>query len=557
MTTFVKRLGFLVGVALFLPAAAYAQAAIAGVVRDTSGAVLPGVTVEAASPVLIEKVLSVVTDGTGQFRIVDLRPGTYSVTFTLPGFNTVRREGIELTGTFVATVNADMRVGALEETIVVTGEAPVVDVQSARVEQTISKEVVALIPTSRTAQGIQAIIPGMSGGADAGGASGSAGGAAGNIHGGRSTDSRIMLDGLTTGYNNGAGGGGVNTNTAGAQEIVVTTAGGSAEVETAGVVVNLIPREGGNTFTGTMFYAGANNSMQGSNYSESLRQQGVRSPQEIVNVYDINPMGGGRIIRDKLWWYTTLRIWGATNTTPGVFANKNAGNPDAWTYEPDTSRPVVTQIQNGTAVGRLTWQATPRNKFNAYWSEQWNCSNCRPDSSTLFAGAGSYGVSSATPEAIGRIWYNPSHVQQATWTSPVTNRLLLEAGFGTYLARYRQAGQPRKDIPGADNPALIQVVEQAGVIPGLAYRAPIRFDHSLIGTRSWRASLSYVTGAHNMKVGYYGGFFNPSFHMYSLRNDGIVQYRFRNGVPNQVQLEGPCIPESRACCQPRCLRPVC
>ena len=117
--------------AMLVPSMAYAQASIAGVVRDTSGAVLPGVTVEAASPALIEKVRTVVTDGAGQYRIVELRPGTYTVTFTLPGFNTVKRDGIELPGTFIATVNAEMRVGALEETITVTGAAPVVDVQSA------------------------------------------------------------------------------------------------------------------------------------------------------------------------------------------------------------------------------------------------------------------------------------------------------------------------------------------------------------------------------------------------------------------------------------------
>jgi hypothetical protein len=97
----------------------YAQAAITGVVKDTSGGVLPGVTVEVASPVLIEKVRTVSTDGTGQYRVVDLRPGTYSVTFTLPGFRTVKRDGIELTGTFVATVSADLSVGQLDETITV------------------------------------------------------------------------------------------------------------------------------------------------------------------------------------------------------------------------------------------------------------------------------------------------------------------------------------------------------------------------------------------------------------------------------------------------------
>src|SRR5512134_3632371 len=162
MFTVMKRSAALLGLLLLLPAAAHAQAAITGVVRDTSGGVLPGVTVEAQSPVLIEKVRSVVSDDTGQYRIVDLRPGTYSVVFTLPGFSTVRREGIELSGTFVATVNVELKVGALEETITVTGETPIVDVQSARVQQTVSKDIVAAIPSSRNAAGIQSLIPGMS-----------------------------------------------------------------------------------------------------------------------------------------------------------------------------------------------------------------------------------------------------------------------------------------------------------------------------------------------------------------------------------------------------------
>src|SRR5947199_10098013 len=177
---------------LIIPAAAHAQtqASITGAVKDASGGVLPGVTVEAASPALIEKVRSVVSDATGQYRIVDLRPGTYSVTFTLPGFSTVKREGIELTGSFVATVNGDLKVGALEETITVTGETPIVDVQSAKVQQTVSKDIIAAIPSSRNAGGIQALVPGMSGSGDNGGITGGQTGGAGAIHGGRGNESR-------------------------------------------------------------------------------------------------------------------------------------------------------------------------------------------------------------------------------------------------------------------------------------------------------------------------------------------------------------------------------
>src|SRR3989442_3840183 len=127
------RLIIVSGCLTFLPATAWPQAEtgnIAGVVRDTSGAVMPGVTVEAASPALIERVRAVTTDNQGLYRIVDLRPGLYTVTFTLPGFNTFRRDGIELSTRFTATLNAELRVGTVSETVTVSGATPLVDVQN-------------------------------------------------------------------------------------------------------------------------------------------------------------------------------------------------------------------------------------------------------------------------------------------------------------------------------------------------------------------------------------------------------------------------------------------
>ena len=250
---------------LLLPSRASAQftGAITGVVKDASGGVLPGVTVEASSPVLIEKVRTVITDDSGQYRVVDLLTGTYSVTFTLPGFSTVRREGIEISGTFVATVNADLKVGALEETITVTGETPIVDVQSVRAQQTVSKDVLAAIPSSRSGGAIQALIPGMSSGGDSGGITGG-GGSAGQIHGGRGSDSRTYSDGLNIGWAGGGGGqwgNGVNVGVA--QEVVLSTSGGLGEAETSGVSLNVIPREGGNTFSGSIVANGASGSWQG------------------------------------------------------------------------------------------------------------------------------------------------------------------------------------------------------------------------------------------------------------------------------------------------------
>src|SRR2546421_6547821 len=225
MLRFVSRAAGALLVLLLLPAAAHAQAAITGVARDASGGILPGVTVEAASPVLIEKVRSVVTDGTGQYRIVDLRPGTYSVTFSLTGFSTVKREGIELSGTFVATVNSDLKVGSLQETITVTGETPIVDVQSAKSQTTINKDILTAIPSSKNATGIMGVIPGMATTGDSGGINGGTGGGASSMHGGRPSDSRTLSDGLNMGWA-GANSNAAVVNVAGSQEIVVSTAGG-------------------------------------------------------------------------------------------------------------------------------------------------------------------------------------------------------------------------------------------------------------------------------------------------------------------------------------------
>src|SRR5262245_25634080 len=147
---------------VLVPAATFAQqSSMTGVVRDTSGAILPGVAVEASSPALIEKVRTATTDETGQFRIIELRPGIYTLTFTLTGFTTVRREGLELPGEFVMTVNAEMRVGGLEESLTVTGESPIVDVQSARRRRTLDNNLIEALPTAQGYAAVMVLVPSM------------------------------------------------------------------------------------------------------------------------------------------------------------------------------------------------------------------------------------------------------------------------------------------------------------------------------------------------------------------------------------------------------------
>jgi hypothetical protein len=306
-------------------------------------------------------------------------------------------------------------------------------------------------------------------------------------------------------------------NIAGAQEVVISISGGLGEAEAGGVMLNIIPRDGSNAFSGTIFANGANGAMQGSNYTQALKDQGLTAPAELLKIYDVGPMGGGRISRDRLWFYLTYRQVGSENTVPGMLINRNAGNPNAWGVDFDFSRQAFADTLDRNGIGRLTWQATPRNKITAHWSEQFNAANTRGG-----------GTSTRTIEATDRTRYKPSRVQQATWSSPWTGRLLLEAGFGTYEGRWSHL--PRVD--GTHNPLMIQVQEQGGSIPGLVSRMPNGFNHSTLGTRSWRASVSYVTGAHNMKFGYQGGWNNPEDNKFWFGE--ITQIRMNNGVINRL-----------------------
>jgi hypothetical protein len=161
MRTVVAAVATTLACVLIVPGTAVAQSAIAGTVKDTSGAVLPGVTVEASSPALIEKTRTGISDAQGNYKIVDLRPGLYTVTFTLTGFATVKREGLELPSNFTMSVNGDLRVGQLEETVTVTGESPVVDVQTNTRAAVLSRDVLDAVPNAHTLQSVGQLVVGV------------------------------------------------------------------------------------------------------------------------------------------------------------------------------------------------------------------------------------------------------------------------------------------------------------------------------------------------------------------------------------------------------------
>jgi Carboxypeptidase regulatory-like domain len=305
--------------AALIPASAFAQSSITGVVKDTSGAVLPGVSVEAASPVLIEKARTAVTDGTGQYRILDLRPGTYTVTFTLTGFATVRREDLLLPADFVSTVNGEMRVGALEETVTVSGESPIVDVQTTKQQRTLDNELLRSVPSARGYAAVMLLMPSMvvSGGGNS------------NVQldpgmivfggrGGRGNEGQAQLDGLGTGAAINGGGVSGYGQLEIAQEVVFTTAGGLGEAEVGGPVVNLIPKTGGNTFQQHLYVSGMSGWMQSSNYTQALKDLGMSSPQHTNYLWDNNLSSGGPVRKDRLWFFFNLRHRAAGNDLPGM-----------------------------------------------------------------------------------------------------------------------------------------------------------------------------------------------------------------------------------------------
>ena len=503
---------------------AYAQAAIAGVVRDTSGAVLPGVTVEAASPALIEKLRTAVTDGQGQFRIIQLRPGSYTVTFSLAGFSAVRRDGLELQGDFVATVNAEMRIGSLEETITVSGEAPLVDTSSTRGQKVLDRELIRDIPSARQYYSAAALIPGMiiPNTFDVGGSQQPA---APDfvIHGARAGDGRLTVDGMSVGQRGGAGDTGSNRsmyilNVGSVQETIVTTSGGLGEAESAGVGINMVPREGGNTHRGSLFYSGANGAFQGSNFTDELRAKGLRSPNELKNVWEFTPQEGGPIVKDQLWYFGSFRYQGSRNWIAGMYHNKNAGDITKWTYEPDLDRRAIDDGTWKSGSMRLTYQATPKDKISGFWDEQVRAS--------AYLGGGN---ATTSQEATGYTISNPSRAFSTTWTRPHTSRLLFEAGYGGTNLQW--GGKARPPL----NPGLIRVTEQAGIIPGLVYRQQT-WQSNYLRPLQQRASMSYVTGSHTSKFGYQ----HTSNYLHDTdRNPNPLAYRFNNGVPNQLTLSDP------------------
>jgi hypothetical protein len=493
-------------------ASAQQASGIAGSVRDTSGAVLPGVTVEAASPVLIEKVRTVVTDSEGRYNIVDLRPGAYVVTFSLPSFTTVKREGVELTAGFTATVNAELTLGALEETITVSGATPLVDTRNVLQQKVVSDELLDALPTgSKSVANLIALTPGMTGTADVGGASGiytSNSPRFNTFHGKggvKFTYDSLQVNNLGA---NSATSYIINPSTV--EETAAEVGGVSAESAASGIAMNMVPKEGGNAFRYSVSGAYTNDSLQSDNLTDELRARGLTTVNSVLRLYDFNATAGGPIMRDRLWFFAAGRFLGNQNQVAGVFFNRTQGTP---VYTPDLERPSYRKEDLQSAGVRLTWQAAAKHKVSGFADPQ----------HYLVRGRGNF----TSPESGVGFNFWPQGLYQATWNSPVTSRLLLEAGV-SYMRGPYPFPSPGDGFMRV-NPNDISIRELS---TGFVYNAVPSYSFVLDNDRYVeRFSVSYVTGSHSFKAGVHiqQGVANRGTEIH-----GDVNYAFLRGVPNQV-----------------------
>ena len=525
MTALLYRRLMTVWLLTALPATAFAQGAIVGGVTDSSGAVLRGVLVEVTSPVLIERTRTTHTDDAGRYRVDGLRPGRYLVRFTTVGLQPAQRDDVEVAGSFTAIVNAELSPGGFAESVRVTANGPPVDIHSATGEVTVPGEVVRSLPTARSYNALVVIVPGV-----VTNVNDTVTGTATTSfprHGGRLNEGRLLLDGLTVGSppsGNSATSYVVDVGLA--QEVTFVTAGASGESETGGLVMNILPRIGGNAFHGTLFAGATSARLHSDNLTPALREQGVARATPLDKLYDFTGSFGGPIRKDRAWFFVTAHTGGSTRGIANLYYNLHAGDPSQWRYAPDFTRPAYSDRTFENASGRVTWQMTPRNKVTGFWDAQSLCRNCTG------ATAGLSEPARLSPEAVG-VLGRPLHVAQVAWSSPLNNRVFIEAGFGsTYfgVGNFEREPNPTRD--------LIRVAEQCangcaenGNIPGLVYRSQ-DFSVAHTGSYLWKGSVSFVIGTHRLKTGYQHTFMTDDRTW--MTNNQNLSYRFDNGIPNQL-----------------------
>ena len=526
---------------LAVPHAALGQAtgAIAGSVQDSTGGALPGVTVDIASPALIEQVRTAFTDGSGNYRVTALPAGVYSVTFSLAGFSQVRRDGIELSAGFTAPVDTELAVGSIEETVTVTGAAPIVDVQTATSQAVLRNDVLDALPSgqrdlTQVASLTLGVTPSTRNRNDVGGDRAEASTGL-SVHGSRGDDARVSWDGHNANVFFGGGGGQQRTykfNTVAVAEQVIDTSGNSVRSETGGANINMVPREGGNQFSLYGIGNFTHENLASGAVPDNLVARGSSDDQKSMRkVWEYGLGIGGPIMQDRVWFYQANRIWGSQSFAANNFFNKAT---NFYTYVDDLDRPAYQDIWARDFGGRVTWQAAEKHKlaFTLHYQESCSC----------WQGIGA----TSAPDATFSFDYSPHYLSQGSWTFPATNTLLMQAGVA-YLhqgVQFRSFGG--LDVPGVRRITSVNHPGKGTYIWGGTFNFAFndngeRQDSSTI---TYYASTSYITGSLDLEFGVDGqwGIFNQRGNVPA----GGYDYLFVGAVPLQLnQYAGPFASDGR------------
>src|SRR5262245_35931221 len=390
------------------------------------------------------------------------------------------------------TVNAELKVGALQEALTVTGASPVVDVQSNQKTQVLSRDVLDAVPSAKTIQSLGQLIVGVQLSSPDVGGSRAMQQTYFAVHGVGAAGSMVTVDGLVTNGIMGDGAVMAYHNEAMVQEMVYQTAGGTAETITGGVNMNLVPKDGGNRYAGALKYAKSPKEWQGVNLSDRLRGLGVSAVDKIDNFYEFNIEEGGPIAKDKLWFFGAFRNAHYDKPIANTFVLPSGLNPTTAFAQCKSGAIAcdqgISDEKMANPVVRLTWQMTPRNKFAAYMDRAMRLRGHAMGANT-------------DPDTGSVVWHTPTFsTGSAKWTSTVSSKLMLETGFSYNRERYDNVYQ---DGLSKDRltPAWYAGARKSDNSTGFLWNASSAQLGNYPDKYNVMAAVSYVTGSHNVKVG--------------------------------------------------------